>query len=91
MDLPAISLAMRMLAMVVYARLCSHRPTLPLRRLPGDDAILSIQALLGRRIGELRRPLPAPPAELLTLVMRAKRLSDKRRRQLRRFMDGLEG
>ena len=33
----------------------------------------------------MRRPLPAQPAEPLTLVLRAKRLSDKRRRQLRRF------
>ena len=58
-----------------------------LRRLPEDDAILSRQVLLSRRIGDLRRPLPAPPAEPLTFVLRAKRLSDKRRKQLRRFMD----
>ena len=58
-----------------------------LRRLPEDDVILARQALLGRRIGELRMPLPAQPAEPLTLVMRAKRVSDKRRRQLRRFSD----
>ena len=56
-----------------------------LRRLPEDDLILSRQALLGRRIEELRKPLPAQPAEPLTLVLRAKRVSDKRRRQLRRF------
>ena len=56
-----------------------------LRRLPEDDIILSRQALLGRRINELRKPLPAQPAEPLTLVLRAKRVSDKRRRQLRRF------
>ena len=56
-----------------------------LRRLPEDDVILGRQALLGRRIEELRRPLPAQPAEPLTLVLRAKRVTDKRRRQLRRF------
>ena len=56
-----------------------------LRRLPEDDVILGRQTLLGRRIEELRRPLPAQPAEPLTLVLRAKRLSDKRRRQLSRF------
>ena len=58
-----------------------------MRRLPEDDVILSRQALLGRRIGELRMPLPTQPAEPLTLVMRAKRTSDKRRKQLRRFTD----
>ena len=55
-----------------------------LRRLPEDDDILNKQALFSRHIHDLRMPLPAPPAEPLTLVLRAK-LSDKRRKQLRRF------
>ena len=36
-----------------------------LRRLPGDDVILNKQALLSRRVSDLRMPLPAPPAEPL--------------------------
>ena len=36
-----------------------------LRRLLEDDAILSRQVILSRRIGDLRRPLPAPPRSLL--------------------------
>ena len=38
-----------------------------LRRLPEDDVTLSRQVLLSRHIGDLRRPLPAPPAEPFVL------------------------
>ena len=57
-----------------------------LRRLPADEGILARQDLLCQRIRELRMPLPAPPADPLTLVLRAKRATDKRRKQLHRFV-----
>ena len=58
-----------------------------LRLLPEDDVILARQGVLKQRINELRVPLPAPRASPLTLVLRAKRATDKRRRQLQRFCD----
>ena len=53
------------------------------RRLPEDEGILARQDLLSRRI---RMPMPAPPASPFTFVLRAKRATDKRRRQLHRFI-----
>ena len=57
-----------------------------LRRLSADQGILARQDLLCQRILELRMPMPAPPADPFTLVLRAKRATDKRRRQLHRFV-----
>ena len=57
-----------------------------LRRPPADEGILARQDLLCQRIRELRMPLPAPPADPSTLVLRAKRATDKRRKQLHRFV-----
>ena len=62
-----------------------------LRRLPKDDAILARQGLLSRRVSELRTPLPASRASPLTLVLRAKRVTDKHRKQLQRFIAIREG
>ena len=62
-----------------------------MRRLPEDDVILARQGALSRRINELRMPLPAARASPLTLVLRAKRATDKRRRQLQRFLAMREG
>ena len=56
------------------------------RRLPEDEGILARQDLLSRSIRELRMPMPALPAPPLTFVLRAKRATDKRRRQLHRFI-----
>ena len=62
-----------------------------LRRLPKDDAILARQSLLSRRISELRTPLPASRASPLTLVLKARRVTDKHRKQLQRFIAMREG
>ena len=62
-----------------------------LRRLPEDDVILARQGVLTQRIHELRMSLPAAHAYPLTLVLRAKRATDKRRRQLQRFVAMREG
>ena len=56
------------------------------RRLPEDDVTLARQDVLSWRIRELRMPMPAHPASPFTLVLRAKRATDKRRRQLQRFI-----
>ena len=58
------------------------------RRLPEDEGILARQDLLSRRI---RMPMPAPPASPFTFVLRAKRATDKRRRQLHRFIAMRDG
>ena len=62
-----------------------------LRRLPEDDVILARQGALTRRVHELRMPLPAARASPRALVLRAKRATDKRRRQLQRFVAMREG
>ena len=57
-----------------------------IRRLPADEFILARQGALTNRIDELRRPMPASRASPPTLVLRAKRATEKRRRQLARFV-----
>ena len=64
-----------------------------LRRLPEEDAVLARQGALSRRTNELRTPLPAARASPLSpsSCMRAKRATDKRRKQLQRFLAMREG
>ena len=58
-----------------------------IRSLPPDDAIGAREGLLEARIAELRAPPPAERASTLTRLLRAKQLTEKRRRQLRRYVD----
>ena len=63
-----------------------------IRRLPADDVIYASEGALENRIAELRRPKPKGQASPLALVPKAKRATEKRRRQLQRFValrDGL--
>ena len=62
-----------------------------LRSLPPDDAIEARAQLLESRIAELHSPPPVERASVLTRLLRAKQLTEKRRRQLRRFVDLRDG
>ena len=63
-----------------------------IRRLPADDFIFPREGALENRIAELRRPKPKGRASPFALVLRAKQATEKRCRQLQRFVamrDGL--
>ena len=62
-----------------------------LRSLPPDDAIQARVATLEARITELQTPPPAERGSVLTRLLRARQLTEKRRRQLRRFIDMRDG
>ena len=63
-----------------------------IRRLPTGDVIYAREGALENRIAELRRPKPKGQASPFAFVLRAKQATEKRRRQLQRFValrDGL--